>query len=179
MASIHALLKLFTYYKVLAEKAIAQVDDEHLHRALGEDGNSIAVVMRHVAGNARSRFTDFLTSDGEKPWRDREGEFAETVATRDQLWEEWNAGWACLFSTLEQLEEMDMERLVYIRNEGHTVQEALHRQLAHYAYHVGQIVLLARAFTGSAWTSLSIPRGKSTDFNAQKSQDKERKHFTG
>lgn len=180
MSTISSLGKLFTYYRSLGEKAIAQVKDEDLHRVLGEDGNSIAVVMQHIAGNARSRFSDFLTSDGEKPWRDREGEFTERPATREELMADWASGWACLFSALDGLTDADLERVVYIRNEGHTVQEALHRQLAHYAYHVGQLVVLARAFVGSAWVSLSIPRGKSQAFNAEKfAEEKGRRHFTG
>ncbi len=168
MNTITSLRKLFVYYKDLGEKALAQVREEDLHRAIGEDGNSIAVIMRHIAGNARSRFTDFLTSDGEKPWRDREVEFMDDHATRIALLAEWDTGWACLLGVLDGLTDADLGRVVYIRNEGHTVEEALHRQLAHYAYHVGQMVLLARAFVGSGWVSLSIPRGKSAAFNAEK-----------
>ena len=180
MSQIASLRKLFTYYQGLGERAIAQVKDEDLHRALGEDANSISVIMRHIAGNARSRFSDFLTSDGEKPWRDREGEFTEKAATREDLLDDWSGGWSCLFSAMDALTEADLERIIHIRNEGHTVQEALHRQLAHYGYHVGQIVVLARAFVGSAWVSLSIPRGKSQAFNAEKfTEEKGRRHFTG
>lgn len=187
MSTLSSLHKLFTYYRSLGEKAIAQVKDEDLHRVLGEDGtpdvppgNSIAVIIQHIAGNARSRFSDFLTSDGEKPWRDREGEFTEKPATREELMADWASGWACLFTALDALTDADLERIVHIRNEGHTVQEALHRQLAHYAYHVGQLVVLARAFVGSAWVSLSIPRGKSQAFNAEKfAEEKGRRHFTG
>jgi uncharacterized damage-inducible protein DinB len=179
MSTVASLHKLFAYYQGLSEKAIAQVKDADLHRVIGEDGNSIAVVMQHIAGNARSRFSDFLTSDGEKPWRDREGEFTEKSTTREELMADWSSGWACLFSAIGPLTDADLERRVYIRNEGHTVQEALHRQLAHYAYHVGQIVLLSRAFVGSAWVSLSIPRGKSQAFNAEKfAEPAQRKHFT-
>ncbi len=168
MATIPSLRKLFTYYKELAEKAIAQVKDENLHRLMGDDGNSIAVIMQHIAGNARSRFTEFLTSDGEKPWRDRDGEFTEKASTREELIADWNSGWTCFFAALDPLTESDLERIVFIRNEGHTVFEALHRQLAHYAYHVGQLVLLARAFAGNEWNSLSIPRGASQAFNVEK-----------
>lgn len=179
MNTIGSLRKLFSYYQSLAEKALAQVKDEDLHRVIGEDGNPIAVIMRHIAGNARSRFTDFLTSDGEKPWRDREGEFTEKAATRAELMADWSSGWACLFAALDALKVEDLERTVHIRNEGHTVEEALHRQIAHYAYHVGQVVLLSRAFVGSEWVSLSIPRGSSQAFNAQKfTEPAQRKHFT-
>lgn len=179
MSTIASLRKLFAYYQGLGEKAIAQVEDEDLHRAVGEDGNSITVIVRHIAGNARSRFTDFLTSDGEKPWRDRDGEFAESSIGRAELLADWASGWACLYSAIDGLRDEDLRRVVFIRNEGHTVEEALHRQLAHYAYHVGQIVLLAHAFVGSGWVSLSIPRGKSTVFNAGKfAKAPQRKHFT-
>ena len=157
-----------------------QLTDEELFWQQNAETNSVATIVKHLWGNMRSRWTDFLTTDGEKAWRDREAEFDNDVRTRETMLALWEEGWACLFSALDALTDDDLGRIIHIRNEGHTVQEALHRQLAHYAYHVGQIVLLARAFTGSAWTSLSIPRGKSTDFNAQKSQqDKERKHFTG
>lgn len=179
MSTLTSLRKLFTYYKDLGEKAIAQVKDEDLHRVIGDDGNSIAVIMQHIAGNARSRFTDFLTSDGEKPWRDREGEFTERHLTREALITDWNSGWNALFTAIDPLTDADLERMVYIRNEGHTVQEALHRQLAHYACHVGQIILLARAFVGAKWKSLSIPRGGTQAFNAGKfGKPAERKHFT-
>jgi hypothetical protein len=128
-ASTHGITKLFAYYKELAEKAVAQVKDEYLHTVLGADGNSIAVVMRHIAGNLRSRFTDFLTSDGEKPSRDREGEFTETQPTRAALMEEWEGAWAVFFKEVGPLGEGDMGRTVLIRNEPHTVLDALHRQL--------------------------------------------------
>lgn len=166
--SSQGLIKLFAYYKELAEKALAQVKDEDLHRVLGEDGNSIAVLMRHIAGNLRSRFTDFLVSDGEKPWRDREGEFSEKQLSRAALLEEWEGAWSVFFKEVGPLGEGDMRRTVLIRNEPHTVLDALHRQLAHYGYHVGQIILLARAFVGAEWVSLSIPRGGSQHFNTER-----------
>ncbi len=165
--SSQGLLKLFAFYKELAEKGLAQVKDDDLHRVLVEDGNSIAVLMQHIAGNLRSRFTDFLTSDGEKPWRDREGEFTETTLGRAALLDDWKEGWAVFFREVGGLTEADMERTVLIRNEAHTVLDALHRQLAHYAYHVGQVVLLARTFVGAEWVSLSIPRGGTKRFNAE------------
>jgi hypothetical protein len=167
-ASTHGITKLFAYYKELAEKAVAQVKDEYLHTVLGTDGNSIAVVMRHIAGNLRSRFTDFLTSDGEKPSRDREGEFTETQPTRAALMEEWEGAWAVFFKEVGPLGEGDMGRTVLIRNEPHTVLDALHRQLGHYGYHVGQIVYLSRYFAGGNWKSLSIPRGGTAKYNADR-----------
>ena len=166
--SSHGLVTLFAHYKELAEKAVAQVKDEELHLVLGADGNSIAVVMRHIAGNLRSRFTDFLSTDGEKPWRDREGEFTETGSGRAALLAEWEGAWAVLFQEVGGMGGTDMTRTVLIRNEPHTVLDALHRQLAHYAYHVGQIVLLARSFRGEEWTSLSIPRGGSRRYNSDR-----------
>lgn len=168
MTTVATLRKLFAQYRDLGEKAMAQVPDADLHRMIGEDGNSIAVVMQHMAGNMRSRFTDFLTSDGEKPWRDREGEFTERASGRAELLADWESGWACFFAAMDALSDADLTRTVHIRGEAHTVQEALLRQLAHYAYHVGQIVLLARASVGRAWVSLSIPRGGSQAFNAEK-----------
>jgi hypothetical protein len=167
-AATHGTAALFEHYKDLAEKAVAQVRDEDLHGILGEDGNSIAVIMRHMAGNMRSRFTDFLASDGEKPWRDREGEFAETSLGRAELLADWESGWECFFLAVRPLQDQDLRRTVRIRNEEHTVLDALQRQLAHYAYHVGQIVLLARAFTGNSWYSLSIPRGGTSEFNRKR-----------
>ena len=186
MSTLAALSKLFAYYKQLGEKALAQVKDDDLHRVLSKDchpgpdpGNSIAMIVRHMAGNMRSRFTDFLTSDGEKPWRDRDSEFMDAGEDRAALLTDWESGWACFFSAIDTLTDADLSRTVYIRNEGHTVMDALHRQLAHYAYHVGQIVLLARTFAGEEWTSLSIPRNASQQFNADKfAKPKEKKHFT-
>lgn len=179
-ATIASLRKLFTYYQQLGEKAIAQAPDADLSRVLVPEGNSISLVVKHLAGNMRSRFTDFLTTDGEKPWRDREQEFNGPHADRAALLADWQSGWACLHAALLPLTDADLQRIVHIRNEGHTVLEALHRQLAHYAYHTGQIVLLARSFAGESWTSLSIPRGGSQVFNAEKfGKEKERRHFTG
>ncbi|MEO8587788.1 MAG: DUF1572 family protein [Flavobacteriales bacterium] len=179
MSTITSLRKLFGYYQDLGTKAMAQVKDEDLVRTLVQDGNSISLIAKHLAGNMRSRFTDFLTSDGEKPWRDRESEFNGPHATREALMQDWSGGWASLFAAIDGLTDADLERVVLIRNEGHTVQEALHRQLAHYAYHVGQIVLLARTFAGAEWASLSIPRGGSQAFNAERfGKPAERRHFT-
>lgn len=167
-ASTHGLAKLFAYYKELAEKAIAQIADDDLNTVIGADGNSIAVVMRHIAGNLRSRFTDFLSTDGEKPWRDREGEFTEVRPTRAVLMEEWEGAWAVFFKEVGPLGDGDMARTVMIRNEQHTVLDALHRQLAHYSYHVGQIVSQSRYFAGEGWKSLSIPRGGTARYNADR-----------
>jgi hypothetical protein len=154
----------FTRLERLGAKAIAQVpSDEALNAALDQESNSIVVIVRHLAGNMRSRWTDFLTSDGEKPSRDRDGEFDPAVAlTREALLAEWESGWAATFGAVRALQPADLLRTVTIRSEELSVAEALTRQVAHYAQHVGQIVLLAKHHAGPAWTSLSIPRGQST-----------------
>ena len=158
-------LTLFRYYKRMAEGAMAQVSDEQLFAALDPEMNSIAVVAKHMAGNMRSRWTDFLTSDGEKPDRNRDSEFEEPPATRSELTRAWEAGWSCLFSALEPLSEADLARSVTIRGEAHSVTQAINRQLAHYSYHVGQIVFLAKHFQSAQWKSLSVPRNQSAKFN--------------
>jgi Protein of unknown function (DUF1572) len=158
-------LSLFRYYKKLGEGAMAQVSDEQLFFALDPEMNSIALVVKHMAGNLRSRWTDFLTSDGEKPDRNRDSEFEDPPATRDELMKMWESGWACLFTALEPLSETDAGRTVKIRGEAHSVMQAVNRQLAHYAYHVGQIVFLAKHLQSAQWKSLSVPRGQSGQFN--------------
>jgi hypothetical protein len=157
-------LALFRYYKRLADGAMAQVTDAELYATLDPEMNSIAVMVKHMAGNMRSRWTDFLTSDGEKPDRKRDGEFEAPPATRAELMSLWEEGWECLFRALEPLTEEDLGRRVTIRGEAHSVLQAINRQLAHYPYHCGQIVLLAKHFRGSAWRSLSVPRGQSEEF---------------
>ena len=158
-------LSLFRYYKKLGEGAMAQLSDEQLFVALDPEMNSIALIMKHMAGNLRSRWTDFLTSDGEKPDRNRDSEFEAPPATRAALLEMWESGWACLFSALEPLSESDAGRTVKIRGEAHSVMQAVNRQLAHYAYHVGQVVFLAKHLQSEQWKSLSVPRGQSGQFN--------------
>lgn len=171
--------KQFQYYKMLGEKAIAQVPDNKLAWQFNEESNSIVVIVKHLSGNMLSRWTDFLHSDGEKESRNRDGEFEEQEITRDALLALWDAGWACLLGTLDSLKEEDLDRTIYIRNMGHTVLEAINRQLAHYPYHVGQIVFLAKMTAQETWQSLSIPRGKSTNYNADKfSKPKRNEHFT-
>ncbi len=158
-------LSLFRYYKKLGEGAMEQVSDKDLFTALDEEMNSIAIVAKHMAGNMRSRWTDFLTSDGEKPDRNRDSEFVEPPQTREQLMHMWNDGWSRVFEALEPLSDADLERKVFIRGEPHSVMQAVNRQIAHYSYHVGQIVFLAKHLKGTAWKSLSVPRNKSADFN--------------
>ena len=158
---------LFRYYKTLAESALAQVTEEELYALLDEDANSIAIVMKHMAGNMKSRWTDFLSEDGEKPWRNRDTEFEQPPATRQALLQLWEEGWACVFAALQALTDADLGRTVTIRGEAHSVMQAVNRQIAHYAYHCGQIVLLAKHFQHAQWKSLSVPKGKSAEFNAK------------
>jgi hypothetical protein len=158
-------LSLFRYYKNLAERAMAQVRDEQLLTVLDPEMNSIAVVVKHMAGNMRSRFTDFLTSDGEKPDRDRDSEFLDPPQSREALTKLWEQGWERLFSALGPLSDEDLKRKVMIRGEAHSVMQAINRQMAHYAYHCGQIVMLAKHFQSDRWQSLSVPRGMSGNFN--------------
>lgn len=158
-------LAVFRYYKKLAERAMDQVADEHLFATLDEEANSIAIIVKHMTGNMRSRWTDFLTTDGEKPNRNRDSEFVDPPATREALLEDWEDGWARVFGTLESLSEDDLTRTVTIRGEPHSVMQAINRQLAHYPHHVGQIVLLAKHFACDHWQSLSVPRNKSAEFN--------------
>ena len=165
-------LTLFRYYKKLGEGAMAQATDEQLFAALDPEANSIAIVVKHIAGNMRSRWTDFLTTDGEKADRHRDTEFEEPPATREALMALWQAGWDCVFRALEPLSDADLGRRVMIRGEAHSVMQAINRQLAHYAYHVGQIVLLAKHFQHDNWKSLSVPRGQSAAFTQQVTADK-------
>jgi hypothetical protein len=156
---------VFHYYKKLAERAMEQVSDAELFTSLDDEGNSIAVIVKHIAGNMRSRWTDFLTSDGEKPNRDRDSEFLDPPATREALLVAWEDGWARLFGALEPLTDADLGRTITIRGEAHSVMQAVNRQLAHYPHHVGQIVMLAKHFAGERWKTLSVPRNKSAEFN--------------
>lgn len=171
--------KQFLYYKTLGEKAINQLEEEQLFVSLNEDTNSIAIIVKHLHGNMLSRWTDFLTSDGEKDWRKRDDEFVDTYKTKEELLEKWNEAWDCLFNAINPLQPEQLTDIIYIRNEGHTVVEAINRQLAHYPYHIGQIVFYAKLLKKSEWDSLSIPKNKSGDYNAAKfSKEKSIKNFT-
>jgi hypothetical protein len=158
-------LAVFRYYKKLAEHAMEQVSDEQLFAVLDDEMNSIAIIVKHMAGNMRSRWTDFLTTDGEKPDRNRDTEFEAPPQTRQALMALWEDGWNRVFSALEPLTESDLHRTVTIRGEPHSIMQAINRQVAHYAHHVGQIVLLAKHFAHDRWNSLSIPRNRSAEFN--------------
>jgi hypothetical protein len=161
---------LFHYYKKLGDRAMTQCPDEALFVTLDAESNSIAIIVKHLAGNMRSRWMDFLTTDGEKPDRNRDTEFETPSATRAELMEMWERGWKYLFDALEPLTEADLTRTVTIRTEPHSVMQAINRQVAHYAHHVGQILFLAKHLTFTKtgkWESLSVPRGKSADMNAK------------
>jgi hypothetical protein len=160
-------LALFRYYKKLAEEAMKQVTDEQLQIVLDPEMNSIAQTVKHMTGNMRSRWTDFLNSDGEKPDRQRDSEFVDPPATRESVRARWEEGWQLVFHALEPLTDVDLSRTVFIRGEAHSVMQAINRQIAHYAYHCGQIVLLAKHFRSREWKSLSVPRNKSGEFNRQ------------
>ena len=164
---ISAAINAFEANKRLADRALAQVPDDKLHVALDANTNSIAVIIKHVAGNLLSRWTDFLTTDGEKPWRKRDGEFLDSFKSRAELLEFWERGWACLLKTLGSLTPEDLGKTVFIRGEPHSVPLALERSLGHTCYHIGQIVQVARIHAGEQWNTLTIPRGKSEEFNEQ------------
>lgn len=171
--------KQFAYYKLLAEKTFSRVSDEVLFWQYNEESNSIATIVKHLSGNMLSRWTDFLQSDGEKSWRNREAEFLNDITSRNEMMDHWNRGWQCLFNALDSLTSEDLQKEIHIRNQAHSVLEAINRQLAHYPYHVGQIVFIGKMACNNNWSSLSIPRGNSEKFNAEKfSQPKHREHFT-
>ncbi|GAA3590440.1 DUF1572 family protein [Flavivirga amylovorans] len=176
---LSSIIKQFEYYKSLGDKTFKQLSFEELQKEFAEDSNSITIIVKHIVGNMLSRWTNFLTEDGEKEWRHRDLEFEDTYTSKDDLITEWNKAWNCLFDAITPLSENDLERIIYIRNQGHTVTEAIHRQLAHYSYHIGQIVFLGKLLKGKHWQSLSIPKGNSSKYNAEKfSKEKERRHFT-
>lgn len=174
-----SVVKQFKYYKELGDKTIYQLTGEQLHFAPDSVSNSIAVIIKHLSGNMLSRWTDFLNSDGEKPWRNRDQEFETENTDKTAILARWEEGWNVFLTTLESLTGDDLKKLVYIRNQGHTVLEAINRQLAHYPYHIGQIVFLGKSIVGDSWQSLSIPKGNSNQFNAEKfALPKRREHFT-
>ena len=168
----------FRYYKELGEKTIEQVPDIKLSFQINNETNSINTIVKHLSGNMISRWTDFLNSDGEKEFRIRDDEFNDTIESKKELMEIWEQGWNVLFDTLEGLSFQDLEKIIYIRNEGHTVIESINRQLCHYSYHVGQIVMIGKIICGNKWNPLSIPKGESQSFNLKKfSKPKDRRHF--
>src|SRR5690606_6845978 len=171
--------KLFLYYKALGEKAVEQIDGNQLFTTVNDNTNSIAVIIKHLHGNMLSRWTDFLTTDGEKQWRNRDDEFIETYTSKSEVLKKWEEGWNCLFLALDSIKPRQLSTIVYIRNEGHTVLDAINRQLAHYSYHVGQIVFYAKLLKKSEWNSLTIPKNQSKNYNSEKFfKEKNIKNFT-
>jgi hypothetical protein len=175
---LESAIKQFEYYKMLGERTFDQLSDEQLFWQYNEECNSIATIVKHLWGNMRSRWTDFLTTDGEKKWRKRDEEFENAVSDRTQVLKLWNDGWDVCLTTLRSLTQEDLDKKIYIRNQGHTVVDAINRQLAHYPYHIGQIVHIGK-MCAKNWTSLSIPRGNSKQYNAEKfSKPRHDEHFT-
>lgn len=176
---LQSVRKQFEYYKMLGEKTFEQITDEQLFEQCNEESNSIAIIVKHLWGNMLSRWTEFLTTDGEKEWRQRDAEFDNDIADRSELMEKWNEGWKCLFNAIDSLTENDLTKEIFIRNQEHSVVEAINRQLAHYPYHVGQIVFIGKMLCVNKWTSLSIPKGNSKEYNKDKfSKPKQKQHFT-
>lgn len=176
---LNSTRKQFEYYKILGDKTFAQLEEQELFWQYNNESNSIAIIVKHLWGNMRSRWTNFLTSDGEKEWRNREAEFDADIKDKTELLAKWEEGWNCLFSALDSINLDNFNTTIYIRNQGHTIVEAVNRQLAHYAYHIGQIVYLGRMSKGVGWQSLSIPKGQSQEYNSRKfAQPKRKEHFT-
>jgi hypothetical protein len=176
LESIH---KQFTYYKSLGEKTFSQLSDEDILWQYNKKSNSIAIIVKHIVGNMLSRWTNFRNEDGEKEWRHRDTEFENGYTSKEDLLVFWEKGWACLFDAINSLEEDDLEEIIFIRNLGHTITEAINRQLSHYSYHIGQIVYIGKMIKSKDWESLSVPKNKSQDYNNDKfSKEKIRKHFT-
>lgn len=179
---LESIKKQLLYYKTIGEKAIEQLEPEQLFVSVNDDTNSIANIIKHLSGNMISRWTDFLTTDGEKEWRNRDGEFEDChfqENNKAELMGIWDKGWDCFFNTINSLQADDLNKIIYIRNEGQTVIDAINRQLAHYPYHIGQIVFYAKMLKKSDWNSLSIPKNKSNSYNADKfAKEKSIKHFT-
>jgi len=176
---LHSIIKQFQYYKSLGDKTIQQLSFEELQWQPNEESNSISILVKHIVGNMLSRWTNFLTEDGEKTWRNRDQEFEDTYTSKEDLFAAWETGWKCLFDAITPLKNEDLERIIYIRNQGHTVTEAINRQLAHYSYHIAQAVFLGKLIKGNQWESLSIPKGNSATYNQEKlSKEKGRRHFT-
>ncbi|MBL6445872.1 DUF1572 domain-containing protein [Fulvivirga sp. 29W222] len=176
---LESIIKQFEYYKLLGERTFSQLSDEQLMWEYTKDCNSIATIVKHLWGNMLSRWTNFLTEDGEKAWRNRDAEFDNNITSRAELITQWNEGWECLFQALKPLTDHDLGKEIFIRNQGHTVAEAINRQLAHYAYHIGQIVYIGKMSRKDGWKTLSIAKGHSKQFNTQKfAKEKHRQHFT-
>ena len=176
---LNSVLKQFEYYKSVGEKTFDQLDENDFFWQYNAESNSIAIIVNHLWGNMKSRWTDFLNSDGEKEWRNRDKEFESVIKNKKELLDKWNDGWLCLFDALRSVNKKNFNKKVYIRNQEHSILEAINRQFAHYSYHVGQIVYVGRMIKGSEWRSLTIPKGKSTEFTKAKfSKGKHKGHFS-
>ena len=176
---LNSAISQFKYYQILGDKTIAQLSEEQLFIQNSEVENSIGVIINHLWGNMMSRWTDFKTTDGEKEFRKRDQEFETVIITKEELLNKWDEGWNCLFGALESLKRDELEDIIYIRNQGHTIVEAINRQLSHYSYHVGQIVLLGKIAKKKDWESLSISKADSKNYNQEKfSKEKKKTHFT-
>ena len=174
-----SIRKQCEYNKLLGEKTFDQLSDKEIAWQYNSDSNSIATIVKHLSGNMLSRWSNFLTSDGEKEWRNRDDEFEQNIQNKTELLFIWEKGWKCLFQAIDSIDMENFDTIVYIRNMGHTVVEASHRQLAHYSYHIGQIVCIGKMCKGKHWNSLSIPKGQSKTYNKSKfSKTKRREHFT-
>lgn len=176
---LESIRKQFEYYKLLGEKTIAQLSEEDLFWQFNEESNSIGIMVKHLRGNMLSRWTNFFTEDGEKEWRKRDEEFEGDLDSKELILKSWEEGWKCLFDALDGINAENIDTIVYIRNQGHTIVEAINRQLAHYAYHIGQIVFIGRMIKAGEWKSLSIPKLTSQKYNDEKfALEKGRAHFT-
>ena len=174
-----SIIKQFEYYKSLGDKTFEQLSFDDMLWQSNADSNSVSILTKHLVGNMLSRWTIFLTEDGEKEWRNRDDEFISNFDSKEAIIASWESGWFCLFKAIRPLTTEDLESIIYIRNGGHTVTEAINRQLAHYAYHIGQIVFLGKLLKGENWKSLSIPKGDSKKYNKDKfSKEKGKRHFT-
>lgn len=176
---LNSIIKQFEYYKSVGEKTFNQLNEDHLFWQYNDASNSISIIVNHLSGNMKSRWTDFLSSDGEKEWRNRDLEFESIIKSKEELVSKWNEGWTCLFNALYAINESNFNQKIYIRNQEHSIIEAINRQLAHYAYHVGQIAYIGRMVKANDWTSLTIPKGGSKSFNQNKfSKGKHGGHFS-
>ncbi|WP_411895656.1 DUF1572 family protein [Winogradskyella sp. A2] len=176
---LESTIKQFEYYKSLGDQTFVQLSYDELKKEFVADSNSISIIVKHLVGNMLSRWTNFLTEDGEKEWRERDQEFVDTFTSKQDLITSWNKGWDCLFNALHPIDNKNLDRIIYIRNQGHAITEAINRQMMHYAYHVGQIVFLGKLIRGKDWKSLSIPKGESKTYNKEKfARDKGKRHFT-
>lgn len=176
---LDSVKKQFEYYKSAGEKTINQLNEKDLFWQFDEEANSIAIIIHHMWGNMMSRWTDFLHSDGEKEWRQRDLEFESVIQTKEEFIKKWNEGWKCLYDALNNLYDKDFDTKVYIRNQEHSILDAINRQLAHYPYHIGQIAYIGKMIKGNQWKSLTIPKGQSKEFNQEKfSRGKHKGHFS-